>query len=73
VTDTNEKPWSPPFCANETDLDCPSCGEDASVFVREEEHYCDGAVIEAYCGTCHQALEVYANVSIEFTDPEVTA
>ena len=69
----SEKEWSPPFCAKDTDLECPNCGEGSKVCVRESEYYQDGDTIEAYCGTCHANLEVMANVSIEFSDPEVRA
>lgn len=68
---TEGSPWSPPFCAKETDLECPKCGEGSTVLVRESEYYQDGDTVEAYCDTCHADLEVMANVSIEFSDPDV--
>ena len=63
-------PWTPSFCANETaGIECPSCK--GRVFVRDQERYCDGDSVEAYCGDCHAALSVTASVEIEFIDPEV--
>lgn len=61
--------WSPPFCANDTDLKCPACGAE-NVCVREKDIYYEGEV-EAYCGDCHAMLEVQANVEITFSDPDV--
>lgn len=67
----SEEKWSPPFCANEIeDVACPKCGAEA-VRVREKETYSDGDCVEAYCGECRTMLEIYATVSIEFSDPEV--
>ena len=64
--------WTPPFCAQETELMCPKCGEENAVRVREHEVYIDGGgPYEAYCCDCHVALVVQASVTIEFSDPEV--
>lgn len=62
--------WKPPFCATETELDCPKCGAKESVYVREHENYYDMSDYEAFCDECHADLVVYAAVDIAFHDAE---
>lgn len=65
------KEWIPPFCANEVeDVPCPACGEER-VHVREQERYCDGDGVEAYCAGCHAMMTIYASVDIAFGEPEL--
>jgi Zn finger protein HypA/HybF involved in hydrogenase expression len=70
---TNEKKWTPPFCARDANgdqLTCPRC-KGGNVHVRDQERYCDGDSVEAYCGDCHAMLEVWADVDISFFDAEL--
>lgn len=64
---------SPPYCATETTLDCPSCGAKASVRVREQMSYFDGSDYPGFCAECHAALTVWASVEVLFTDVEVSS
>jgi hypothetical protein len=67
-----EKPWSPPFASDDTDLVCPTCGAgDGAVQVRAQDWYRDGDQTEAYCIECHAMLELVTAVEVEFSDPEV--
>ncbi len=64
--------WTPPYCALDTDLTCPSCGEESSVRVRELETVFDGDCVEAYCCECHVEMEVDASVDISYSDPKLS-
>lgn len=64
--------WAPPFCAHDTDLICPKCGENG-VRVREHSSYWDTQDVEAYCCDCHVRLTVQAAVQdVVFHTPELT-
>ena len=68
-----ETPWVPPFCGTPAyDVTCPNCGDTECVHVRQEETYLDSSDYEAYCDACHVALTVWASVTIDFSDVEVT-
>ena len=59
--------WTPKWCANDTELACPKCGE-VGVIVREQSTYYDGEDVEAACPSCHVELTVQASVEIVFHD-----
>lgn len=66
------KVWKPPFCSIDAiELDCPSCKGKGCVQVIERETYFDSSEYEAYCSDCHVLLEVQAQVSVSFSDPEI--
>jgi len=60
--------WQPPFPARQLELQCPSCGVQGHVWARVSASYCDGDTVDAYCGHCHQPLEVTARVRVAFVD-----
>lgn len=62
--------WHPPFCAQDTKLECPKCNAPNAVCVREKEYYQDGDEVEAYCVACHAPLRAYVSVEIDFHDAE---
>lgn len=66
--------WQPPFCAHDAEkykLDCPACGAESSVCVREHELYLDADEYEAFCEECHAMLRTSACVDISFCEAEI--